>query len=300
MDSKPIDRNGPAPRKVRFAPKAPPSRKPNQVKVKTEVKDDVDMKDEDAKAKDLIRHLNENILKDKPKIERKVAASQIAFGYGGITASSKYQKDRTAGYGQQGASPSGLREEKEYREPWDYYSYYPVTLPLRKIYSGDPELLDEDEFGESSSAVDYDENRLNSAVELGLAEDSSEARMFFLQLPPSVPMTKRPSSSVQGESSESSNPPNPSDLTGATGKVCCLSDLPAGFMGKMLVYKSGAIKLKLGTTLYDVSSGMDCVFAQDVMAINTSEKHCCVLGELTKHAIVTPDVDSILESVNDL
>lgn len=32
-----------------------------------------------------------------------------------------------------------------------------------------------------------------------------------------------------------------------------LEDLPAGYMGKMLVYKSGAIKLKLGDILYDAS-----------------------------------------------
>lgn len=34
---------------------------------------------------------------------------------------------------------------------------------------------------------------------------------------------------------------------------CSLEGLPAGNMGKMLVYKSGAIKLKLGDILYDVS-----------------------------------------------
>lgn len=38
-----------------------------------------------------------------------------------------------------------------------------------------------------------------------------------------------------------------------TNKVCSLQELPAGSMGKMLVYKSGAIKLKLGDILYDVS-----------------------------------------------
>lgn len=78
--------------------------------------------------------------------------------------------------------------------------------------------------------------------------------MFFLHLPPSVPMMKRlSSSSGGGEIGESSNP-NSSDLTGDTEKICGLSDMPAGFMGKMLVYRSGAIKLKLGNTLYDVSS----------------------------------------------
>ncbi|KAL2338776.1 hypothetical protein Fmac_013222 [Flemingia macrophylla] len=37
-------------------------------------------------------------------------------------------------------------------------------------------------------------------------------------------------------------------------KLCKLSELPSGFMGKMLVYKSGAVRLKLGNTLYDVST----------------------------------------------
>lgn len=42
-----------------------------------------------------------------------------------------------------------------------------------------------------------------------------------------------------------------------------LEDLPAGHMGKMLVYKSGAVKLKLGDILYDVSEmylNIDCIF----------------------------------------
>lgn len=37
------------------------------------------------------------------------------------------------------------------------------------------------------------------------------------------------------------------------GKGTSLEELPEGYMGKMLVYKSGAVKLKLGDILYDVS-----------------------------------------------
>lgn len=37
-------------------------------------------------------------------------------------------------------------------------------------------------------------------------------------------------------------------------KGCSLEELPGGYMGKMLVYKSGAVKLKLGDILYDVSN----------------------------------------------
>lgn len=38
-----------------------------------------------------------------------------------------------------------------------------------------------------------------------------------------------------------------------TNKACSLQELPAGNIGKMLVYKSGAVKLKLGDILYNVS-----------------------------------------------
>ncbi|XP_072059146.1 uncharacterized protein [Arachis hypogaea] len=77
-------------------------------------------------------------------------------------------------------------------------------------------------------------------------------------------------------------------------KPCKLNELPPGLVGKMLVYKSGAIKLKLGSTLYDVSPGSDCTFAQDVAVMNTGEKHCCAIGEISKRVIVTPDIDDMI------
>lgn len=43
-------------------------------------------------------------------------------------------------------------------------------------------------------------------------------------------------------------------MLGISGNRCSLDDLPAGFMGKMLVYKSGAIKMKLGDAIFDVST----------------------------------------------
>uniref|UniRef100_A0A2P2QAS6 Uncharacterized protein n=1 Tax=Rhizophora mucronata TaxID=61149 RepID=A0A2P2QAS6_RHIMU len=45
---------------------------------------------------------------------------------------------------------------------------------------------------------------------------------------------------------------------------------------------------------------MDCAFAQDVVAINTAEKHCCVVAEIDKRATVAPDVDAILSGISDL
>ncbi|KAK4757895.1 hypothetical protein SAY87_019196 [Trapa incisa] len=287
MESKPDVGGGAAPRKVRFAPKAPP-RKPKPAVVKTEVRDDGN--DDDFKAKDLLRHFNEGILKGNAKAERKVAPSQIAFGYGGAAASIKSygSRSRVINQGTDNAFP---REEKEYQEPWDYHSYYPVSVPLRRPYSGNPELLDEQEFGNDLETAAFDEN-FNSAEELGLTEENLEPSMFFVQLPPSLPVMK-PWTSTEGgeERTESSKTP-----VGG----CGFDELPGGFMGKMLVYRSGAIKLKLGDNLYDVSAGSSCVFAQEVVAMNTAEKHCSSVGELTKRVIITPDVDSILDSIDKL
>lgn len=49
-----------------------------------------------------------------------------------------------------------------------------------------------------------------------------------------------------------------------------------------------------------ISPGQKLTFSQEVVAINTKEKHCCALGELDKRAVVTPDVDSLFHSLDDL
>ncbi|XP_016509974.2 uncharacterized protein LOC107827370 [Nicotiana tabacum] len=289
MDSDPLASNTTkAPRKVRFAPKGPPRRAQKTVLPKPEnIEEDVDA----AKAEELMQRFNEVSAKVKPKAEKK-GPTQVAFGYGGSSSALK-SYGPLKGHKKVDSSMSnggtGVQQvQKEYTEPWDYYTNYPMTLPLRRPYSGNPELLDEQEFREASQSLSYDENSIKPAMELGLMEENLEEKMFFIQLPTAMPMLKQ---SVKTEGSEASSS-RPSKV-----KAYSMNELPRGFMGKMLVYKSGAVKLKLGETLYDVSPGMDCAFAQDVVAVNTEEKHCSNIGELTKRIIVTPDVDSILDSI---
>ena len=56
----------------------------------------------------------------------------------------------------------------------------------------------------------------------------------------------------------------------------------------------------LCTPIVQVSTGSDAEMPQDVMAINTAEKQCCVLGELSEQANITTDLDQMLGSVIDL
>lgn len=186
------------------------------------------------------------------------------------------------------------RSGKEFVEPLDYSTYYPVTLPLRKPYSGKSELLDEEEFGEGS-VNEFDEDTIVPAQELGLWNESEEDKILFFQLPASLPLgklpgvqtTRVPESSDKGASSSGAQSTS-AEETSVLGK------LPAGFMGKLLVYESGAVKMQLGDILLDAVPGSECIFAQDVAAINSVTKHCCFLGDINKRVILVPDVDSLL------
>ncbi|KAM0000508.1 putative DNA-directed RNA polymerase III subunit RPC4 [Helianthus debilis subsp. tardiflorus] len=181
------------------------------------------------------------------------------------------------------------------------------------------ELLDEEEFKEDSETNAYNESSSMAAKELGLMEEDIEKKLIFIQLPTTLPVPKQ-SVETNGEGSS-----KPSKDKEPLSKGSNLKELPAGLMGKMLVYKSGAVKLKLGDHLYNVSTeqkswkklflfeydiysvnlmqvsgGLDCSFAQDVVAIDTEEKSCCNVGVLNKRAIITPDIDSILDKIKDL
>ncbi|RZB55307.1 hypothetical protein D0Y65_044921 [Glycine soja] len=228
-----------------------------------------------------------------------VLASQIAFGYGGESTSMKSYGIPRGGssinINLSSASSGG--KEKEYQEPWDYYSNYPVTLPLRRPYSGNPALLDDEEFAEAAQSRTYEENASNSTMDLGLLEENPEASMFLINLPTKLPMIKQSATAGDKDVNEKSIPHGGSKNV---EELCELNELSSGFMGKMLVYKSGAIKLKLGNTLYDVSSGMNCACAQDLVAVNTAQKHCCTIGEISKHVTITPDVDAIIDNLSDL
>ncbi|WJX19278.1 hypothetical protein P8452_08991 [Trifolium repens] len=291
MDSN-FDSKPPKGRKVKFQPKAPPRRVP-KIEVKSEViEEDTKAAISEAKALELKQRFNENKNKERMKVERK--GSYVAFGSGAQSTSFKSYGLHKSVCKTSGGENSAFDDAKvkEYKEPWDLYSEYPSVLPLRKPYSGNPEYLDEEEFGEAAESRTYDETTANSAIELGLLEENPEASAFFMKLPPVIPMLKN----VQDVKENVKRPGGPR----GAAKLVRLNELPAGFIGKMLVYKSGKVKLKLGDTLYDVSSGMNCIFSQELVAMNAAEKHCCTIGEISKLATVTPDIDAALDCLSDL
>ncbi|BAT91332.1 hypothetical protein VIGAN_06265200 [Vigna angularis var. angularis] len=295
-------------RKHKYTPRPPKAHAP---------KNQLDNKqDEDSTPARLLSRRYENSARREPKVERK-SSVEVAFSPGiSSTSLRSYGTSKAIDNGTNSGSPStyfskeqirsrrssaatedqndtstidvtdntinasARKFKREYKEPWDYNnSYYPITLPLRKPNSGNPEILDEEEFGEAATSSEYDENTVNSAAELELLEKSEQHKMFLFQLPKNMPFN-------EGKEKEQIR-------TTGSGKARALEELPSGYMGKMQVYKSGAIKLKLGEALFDLSPGTKCGFAQDIVAVNFAQKHICNLGEISNKVVVVPDLDSI-------
>lgn len=102
--------------------------------------------------------------------------------------------------------------------------------------------------------------------------------MMFMQLPSVLPI-------IQDESTQ----PLP------------VRDLPSGYIGKLLVYRSGKVKMKLGNILFDVSIGTPSTSLQHVAYISPEEQKALVLGTIKQRTIVTPSIDDLLspEATNE-
>lgn len=84
-----------------------------------------------------------------------------------------------------------------------------------------------------------------------IQDDKDDEEMYLFKFPSHLPMKKPSATSANGkEKVESSSGSKKDDY----GKDCCtLADLPAGTIGKLLIYKSGAVRMKIGDLLFDVS-----------------------------------------------
>jgi len=154
---------GAPPRKggLKFAPKVPVKKAAKVVPKKEPVEDSKD----ETVDKELLMKLKASQVTDpfarRVKTEENPKSrTQVAFGQGNTSYARSFLIPKS--------SSDEAKLPKEYAEPWDYtHTDCPVSLPLRRPYSGNPEILDEEEFGESSASRAQDAE-LTAAEELGL------------------------------------------------------------------------------------------------------------------------------------
>jgi len=86
------------------------------------------------------------------------------------------------------------------------------------------------------------------------------------------------------------------DNINAVDFVSNLPQVPSGYLGEMLIYKSGKIKLKLGEILLDVQPGVQNECMQQAVAVSKDAQKCFILGPVPKRIVCIPDVEYFLNN----
>jgi DNA-directed RNA polymerase III subunit RPC4 len=134
----------------------------------------------------------------------------------------------------------------------------------------------------------------------------SDEKLFFFQLPASLPRLRKSASQAEqpkpasaaargGEDAGQNDGEEDSDEDGGHNFKSQAEEISSGTIGKLVVYKSGKMRMKIGNFIYDVSSGADCAFLQNVVAVDPKGGQAFVLGDVSKRFVVSPNVDSLLK-----
>jgi len=179
--------------------------------------------------------------------------------------------------------------------------FYPTRLPFRGKSSNGQ--LDSPGLFEKESARDIpmllqDDPPVDpfNAGSLGLGGTSpstvspEEDRLYFVQLPTILPIS---GSELAGRVPVEDTKDGVDDMHARTNGSC-LSGVPGGKLGKLLVYKSGAVKMKVGDVILDVQAGSKCSSDQSLLYLDTSQKNAFNLGQVNQRMIITPDPTLLL------
>lgn len=128
--------------------------------------------------------------------------------------------------------------------------------------------------------------------------------MFLLQLPSELPINMVQSSVAKKEESSDdsdnkksanvNNNNNNANTTNNNSNIKSISNIEEGRIGKLKLFKSGKIKLQIGSYYYDIHPGTECSFLQQIMVVSPDTKQCYQLGDLHKQYICIPDFEKML------
>ncbi|KAE9048128.1 hypothetical protein PR003_g736 [Phytophthora rubi] len=181
--------------------------------------------------------------------------------------------------------PGNKMPETEVEEVWPPVVksvMEPMSLPIARP----PEP-------ESAGAVFCD-----ASGDLVAADDS----LFFIQMPTTLPLS---SATAKAASTDEDEPMDDADAAKAKEKKAdesvddgvfdhSIETAPGGFIGKICVHKSGKMVLMLGDKQFEVATAQTPSFCEEVYAVNITEKHLSILGNVERHLVVTPDFEALL------
>lgn len=145
----------------------------------------------------------------------------------------------------------------------------------------------------------------------------AEEELLYFQLPTVVPIFEKPKNEdpnadvdmtedgdVKPEAAENTLPAaakKTASLEDAMANMG-LEDMPDGQVGKLIVYKSGKVKMQFGSILLDVNQGMQSTFLENIMVVDhesEDSKKAIELGHIVQKFVCAPNMDALLnESLN--
>ena len=178
-----------------------------------------------------------------------------------------------------------------------FRGFFPTSLPFTDVISDrraeNLEALQKDGASDVPMLLQDDPpidplNSWNLGLDGRFASTStpSEDRMYFVQMPSVLPIGGRSGAATQSSVDYTGDKV---DAVHAHVHANCLSGVPGGHLGKLLIYKSGAVKMKVGDVILDVHAGSKCSSDQSLLYLNTSQGLAFNLGQINQRMIFTPD-----------
>lgn len=158
----------------------------------------------------------------------------------------------------------------------DPTGYLPTTIPFK--------VSDEEE----------DPSKIAAREILNDNGTLNESDLYLLQFPRMIPVNSEIQTKLKAEEIETEEPVY--DQNGFLVKndfENVFKEFPKNSqLGKLKIYKSGKIKLQLGNNTYDVSTGVNCKFAQELGVVSNRSSEAFFLGKIRdKKLIVTPELN---------
>jgi len=129
--------------------------------------------------------------------------------------------------------------------------------------------------------------------------------MFFIQLPSILPAvatspstTTTPSTTTPTNTSDPRAPDgNQNNASGPSQEFNGTLHGLQGKLGRMVLYKSGRVRIQIGSMWFEVNATEKVKFLEEVVSIAPEQSKCHRLGQLDQHLVVVPDFNHLLDSV---
>jgi len=291
------------PRRPRFTPKVPDEKRKSRL-IKSEPRDD--------KEGDNLATLMNLEVSNSDKVNRRQACDRA--GLNAVHSSVKRRDNVIMGGGLRSKSSNFAKSNKDredHKETLENYFfqteqdsniYAPAILPFHRVSrelkertkadalereGKNPMLAKKESKVEEGMMVDADDERSVSTLFLTDDNTTKEDHLMLLQLPADLPLKEN---IPKGEEDQDQADGEEMEVDLQKRKKL----LPNSQLGKLIFYKSGKVKMKIGDSLFDVKEGMDCQFYQEVVAVSKENRTACFIDQLNKKLVASPNIEDLV------